>query len=171
MSEALRWDDLSESERFKLQGKLAGLYEQARDKEAFDKLSVDKQQAILLFARRLDELDLWDTVRTITNAYGEGGVGFGFISWPFLRSTLDRRRDFTKLLARHRDCEAGFIERHQSRAALHFLLQSAKSREWTVHFDLYNPVSSKGFFAHLVYERIKGHTPNWRVIRESLQSP
>ena len=73
---------------------------QATDAVAFESWPVDKQQALMLLMDRLQTKGLWHLVKRITNVYGEGGVGLQFEAWPMIESTLTRRRDFTRLMAK-----------------------------------------------------------------------
>ena len=167
--EKLRWHELHAPVRAELERKLVGLYGARSPREAFDNLEYEKQQALVLLARRLCELGLWETVRRVENVYGVGGVGMNFRAWPELVSKLRRRKDFTRLFARHSDNSGGFLERKRARASLHFLYQDGSERLWAVHFDLYNPWSSPGdAWRHLLYEKIRGVTPDWRMIRGAL---
>jgi hypothetical protein len=84
----LKWSNLAEKLRAGLERKLEGLYGRASDESAFNQLSVDKQQALLILARRFLDLKFWVAVRRIENLYGEGGVGMNFLAWPYLKSTL-----------------------------------------------------------------------------------
>jgi hypothetical protein len=150
-------------------GKLAGLYGSETDARAFNSLSVDKQNALLLIAHRLEELEIWTAVRSVQNVYGEGGVGMNFAAWPFLLSLLNRRRDFTSWFARHSDTSGGFLERRATHASLHFLFIDGEPRHWAVHFDLYNPWTSPGnAWRHLLVEKIRKETPGWSKIGASL---
>ena len=115
------WDELDEVTRAALDNKLDALYGYERSAAAFESIPVEKQQALLKIMRRLAALNLWSAVRRIDNLYGEGGVGMYFMAWPFLGSTLRRRRDFTRWFARHRDNSGGFLEKTQPMASLHFL--------------------------------------------------
>jgi hypothetical protein len=163
------WRELREETRHALAGKLVGLYGLERDEYAFDALPEDKQQALLMLARRLGELDLWEPVRRIENVYGEGGVGMSFQAWPVLVSTLRRRDDFTTLFASHSDNTGGFLERGRTRASLHFLYVDGVVRKWAVHFDLYNPWSSPlNAWRHFLHEKIRGETPDWKAISDAL---
>jgi hypothetical protein len=165
----LRWRDLSPRTRAALARRLEGLYGHERDESAFDSLAVDKQQALLIFARRWRELKLWDVVRRVENVYGEGGVGINFSAWPLLESTLRGRGDFTPWFAAHRDTDGGFLERGRPRAALHILYVDDVERRWAAHFDLYNPWSSPvNAWRHLLHEKIRGETPGWRNISAAL---
>src|SRR5881394_2211980 len=107
----LNWRELSDDTRAALSGKLAGLFGCAETNSVFESLAIERQQALLLILRRMQELRLWDSVHFVTNVYGEGGVGIDFISWPNLRSILTRRADFTTRLAGRRNNEGGFRER------------------------------------------------------------
>jgi hypothetical protein len=166
----LSWRELDAGVRAALEGKLKGLYGAERDEIAFDALSVDKQQALLLTVRRWRELELWETVRRVSNVYGMGGVGMNFTAWPLLASTLDRRSDFTRLFAKHGDTSGGFLERGRRLAALHILyVDGGDERSWAAHFDLYNPwVSPMNAWRHLLHEKMRRETPDWRVIRDAL---
>ena len=150
--------------------KLEGLYGGASDETVFDQLTVDKQQALLILVRRFQDLMLWNAVRRIENLYGEGGVGMNFLAWPYLKSTLERRANFTTFFARHRKTTRGFIERGTRRAALHILYSEERaSKIWEAHFDLYNPWSSPlNAWHHLLHEKIRRETPDWRIIGASL---
>jgi hypothetical protein len=165
----LRWRELPPSTRDALYRKLEGLYDNARDEDAFDSLAVDKQRALLILARRFIELDLWTIVRRVGNVYGEGGVGMDFKAWPLLHSTLSRRRDFTSRFANHGNTTGGFIERGVGRASLHVLYVDNGERRWAAHFDMYNPwASPANAWRHLVIEKLRGYTPDWRAIGASI---
>jgi hypothetical protein len=167
----LRWQELSPRTREALERRLEGLYGAENDERAFDALAVDKQQALLIIARRFFELDLWPVVRRVENVYGEGGVGMNFAAWPVLKSTLERRRDFTQRFARHRDTNGGFLETGVGRASLHVLYVDGETRKWAAHFDLYNPWASPlNAWRHLLHEKLRGYTPGWRAIGSSLWS-
>jgi hypothetical protein len=168
---ALKWSKLPENVRAELARKLEGLYGGTRDDEVFDALAVDKQQALLILLRRLLDLKLWDAVRRIENLYGEGGVGMHFKAWPFLKSTLEGRENFSTWFAKHRHTTRGFIERGTgTRPSLHVLYaESAEVKGWEAHFDLYNPWASPlSAWRHLAHEKIRKETPDWRVIGASL---
>ncbi len=162
----MRWHELTEDVRQALERKLEGLYGHASDEGGFDSLAEDKQQALLILMRRLRQLGLWDTVRRIENVYGKGGVGMSFESWPYLLSALRRRGDFTKLFANHPGNTGGFLERGKKLASLHFLyIDKDTARHWAVHFDLYNPWASPvNAWRHLLHEKIRGETPDWKAI-------
>ena len=167
--EQLVWSDLSADLRDALAGRLTGLWEAATDEAAFNSLSVDKQQALLLLLSRLQDKELWHLVRNITNVYGEGGVGIEFTSWPQLEATLSRHNDFTRRWANHRDTSGGFYEKSRKTAVLHFLYVNATPRRWYVHFDLYSPVhSAVSAFKHVRHEFIRKATPDWRTIKKAL---
>jgi hypothetical protein len=162
----LLWHELTPETRDLLRGKLAGLWGAADDQQAFDRLSTDKQEALLLFARRLNEKNLWPAVRRIENVYGLSGVGMDFRAWPFLASVLTSRGDFTRRFARHRPAAGGFYEKGRHDAALHFLYQDSEPRIWHVHFDLYSPVRSlRSAVKHLRHEYFGKVTPDWRQIK------
>ena len=166
----LRWSDLSDALREALKDKLSGLWGAIGDEEVFDSLPIDKQQALLLVLSRLREKDLWHFVKHVTNLYGEGGVGIEFTAEPLLESTLARRKDFTRRLAKHRDTTGGFYERDRSEAALHFLYVEQTPPKWYVHFDLYSPVhSASSAFKHFRLEYFRKFRPDWRVIQQRLK--
>jgi len=167
----LAWTDLDQETREKLDGKLDGLYDYGKTAVAFERLAVDKQQALLLLMRRLVVLNLWDAVRVIDNVYGEGGVGIYFTAWPYLWSALDRRKDFTQLFARHKDNTGGFLEKSRLHATLHFLYVDQGERHWHVHFDLYGPWGSPLTTArHLLREKFLAQHPDWRAISAYFES-
>jgi hypothetical protein len=167
----LRWSDLSRDLQEALSGKLSGLWGATADEEAFDALAVDKQQALLLVLSRLRAKDLWQVIRKITNLYGEGGVGIEFTPWPVIESTLRGRKDFTRLLANHKDTSGGFYEKGRAEASLHFLYVEETPRTWYVHFDLYSPVySPSSAFKHLRHEFVGKTRPDWRLIHERLKT-
>ena len=167
---ALRWRELPAVKRAELEGRLEGLYGAASDEDAFNSLAVDKQQALLILLERFRELDLWRTVKRVENVYGEGGVGMNFAAWPFIKSTLERRSDFTSRFANHKDTTGGFLERGRTRGALHVLyIDDKEARRWAAHFDLYNPWASPlNAWRHLLHEKLKGETPDWRTIKRAL---
>ena len=172
MSETLlQWGDLSERARELLTGKLEGLWGAASDQAAFEALAIDKQQALILLLARIRNKGLWHLVRKITNVYGERGVGLQFLAWPMIESTLDRRKDFTRRFANHKDTSGGFYEKDRPLAVLHFLYQEGEPRTWYVHFDLYSPVHSVGSaMKHLRHEFLGKVTPDWRMISRCLNS-
>lgn len=166
---ALKWADLKPDKRELLQGKLAGLWGAPSDSEAFESWSIDKQQALLLLLDRMHVKGLWHVVKRVTNVYGEGGVGLQFEAWPIIESTLSRRRDFTRLMANHRDTTGGFYERRRGAAILHFLFQEGEPRIWYVHFDLYSPVHSpRSAFRHWRHEFLGKVRPDWQMIAKHL---
>jgi hypothetical protein len=165
----LSWSDLSANARELLSGKLVGLWQAPSDAAAFESLPIDKQQALILLFTRMRQKDLWHLVKQVTNVYGEGGVGIQFVAWPMIESTLDRRKDFTRRFANHKDTSGGFYEKQRDRAVLHFLFREGEPRTWFVHFDLYSPVHSLGSaFMHLRHEFIGKIKPDWRMIASSL---
>src|SRR6476620_3811885 len=167
----LNWIDLSNDSRELLSGKLAGLWGAATDQSAFESLAIDKQQALILLLARITDKGLWHVVRKITNVYGEGGVGLQFLAWPVIESTLDRRKDFTRRFANHKDTSGGFYEKQRPAAVLHFLYQDGEPRTWYVHFDLYSPVHSPGSaWKHLRHEFLGKMTPDWRMIAKFLDT-
>lgn len=166
----LTWPQLPPDTRADLRQKLSGLYGRDGEAAAFDALELDKQQALLIFVNRLNHLQLWKLVRRVENIYGTGGVGMNFVAWPAINAALSGRRDFTELFAKHRGGLRGFRERRGRAAALHFLHEGG-GREycWSVHFDLYDPLSSPlGAWRHLVREKLRAMNPDWRVIRKEL---
>ena len=168
---SLTWADLSEETKDLLTGKLRGLWGAASDAAAFDSWPLDKQRALLLLLKRMHEKKLWHLVRRITNVYGEGGVGLQFEAWPMIESTLTRRKDFTRLMANHKDTHGGFYERKRAAAVLHFLFQEGAPRTWYVHFDLYSPVHSPGSaWKHLRHEFVGKVKPDWRMIEKFLDT-
>jgi hypothetical protein len=166
----LRWQELPPDTQGALSGKLEGLYGRARDEDAFDSLAVDKQQALLILARRFLELNLWSAVARIGNVYGEGGVGMNFEPTALLYALISTRLDFTNRFANHSDTTEGFIERGVGRASLHMLyVDRGEERQWAAHFDMYNPwASPMNAWRHLLNEKIRGYTPNWRDIGASI---
>jgi hypothetical protein len=174
----LAWQELPADVRAALEGRLEGLYNatsdvgeagEAGDASVFDALPVDKQQALLIFVRRLSRLRLWRAVVRVTNVYGEGGVGLEFIAAPGLKSRLRRDRRFTARFAAHRDTAEGFYEFRRPTAALHFLRARRGGREWAVHFDLYAPLASPlSALRHLWHEKLRAETPRWEEIAASL---
>ena len=167
----LLWKGLSTDIREALTGRLRGLWGAESDEAAFDNFAVDKQQAMLIIASRMLEKNLWQVVNKIDNVYGEGGVGIGFSAWPFIISTLSSRKDFTRLMANHKDTTGGFYERGRADSVLHFLYVDGKPQKWYVHFDLYSPVHSPvSAWKHMRYEFIGKLTPDWRMIRDSLNA-
>jgi hypothetical protein len=171
LSHQLRWRELTYEARDALTGKLVGLWGAVSDEAAFDSLTEDKQQALLLIFSRMQAKDLWHLVRSIDNVYGEGGVGIGFTAWPLIQSTLSRRKDFTRRFANHKDTSGGFYEKGRAQVVLHFLFQEGSPRKWYVHFDLYSPVHSFGSARkHLRYEFLGKVCPDWKMIREYLKA-
>ncbi|MGH9873177.1 MAG: hypothetical protein ACRD9S_12045 [Pyrinomonadaceae bacterium] len=170
-AEATTWKELPHAVRETLAGKLTGLWGAASDEAAFDNLPVDKQQTLLIMVSRLGAKGLWQLIGRIDNVYGEGGVGIGFSAWPFIVSTLRRRKDFTRFMANHKGTTGGFYERGRSSAVLHFIYEAGKPPKWYVHFDLYSPVHSPvSALKHLRYEFLGKLTPDWRMIQERLRA-
>ncbi|MCA1815325.1 MAG: hypothetical protein LC746_02750 [Acidobacteria bacterium] len=162
---ASTWDELPAYLRSALEGRLAGLYGAPDDAQAFGALAEDKRRALLVFARRLRELDLWDSVRRVTNVYGEGGVGIAFAADPRLSRRLRASRRFTSRFAAHGDTAEGFFEMGQRRASLHFLRAARGADEWAAHFDLHSPVGDPlSALRHLWRERWRGRAPRWEEI-------
>jgi hypothetical protein len=165
----LVWSELAPDLGDAFKGKLTGLWDAGTDEAAFNALSIEKQQALLLLLARLQEKEVWHFVRNITNVYGEGGVGIEFTSWPQLEATLARHKDFTRRWANHRDTSGGFYEKSRKSAVLHFLYVNGTPRRWYVHFDLYSPVhSAASAFKHVRHEFIRKTTPDWRMIKKAL---
>lgn len=165
----LSWSDLSHDSREALTGKLRGLWGAVSDVAAFNALTMDKQQALLLVLTRMQAQNLWSAVRRVTNIYGEGGVGIGFQAWPIIKSMLERSRCFTRRFANHKDTTGGFYEKRRAGSVLHFLYVDGDERTWFVHFDLYSPVHSPiSAWRHLRHEFIGKLTPDWRMIHKGL---
>ncbi len=168
-SSLLGWQDLSYDIRQLLGGRLAGLWGELSDQAAFESLPTDKQQALLLILDRLHSKGLWPAVRKISNVYGLGGVGIDFFAWPFIESTLSRRKDFTRRFARRKAVSGGFYEKGPREVVLHFLYQSIEPRQWHVHFDLYNPLySPANTLRHMRYEHYSKIKPDWITIKDAL---
>jgi hypothetical protein len=171
LSHQLRWRELTVEARDALTGKLMGLWGAVSDEAAFESLTEDKQQALLLVLGRMQAKNLWHLVRSIDNVYGEGGVGIGFTAWPFMQSTLSRRKDFTRRFANHKDTSGGFYEKGRAEVVLHFLFQEGSPRKWFVHFDLYSPVHSLGSAGkHIRYEFLGKMCPDWKMIKDYLKA-
>ena len=167
----LSWSTLSQNQREALSGKLCGLWGATCDQEAFDSLTIDKQQALLLVLSRAQAKDLWSSVKRITNVYGEGGVGLSFFAWPMIRSRLEGRQDFTRLFANHKNTTGGFYEKGRPTSVLHFLYIDKDPAEWFVHFDLYSPVYSPGSaLKHFRLEFLGKVKPDWRMILNHLRA-
>jgi len=169
-AELLFWKNLSPQVRESLTGKLVRLWGATSDAAAFDSLTIDKQQALLLLLNRISAKGLWTAVQQVENVYGEGGVGLGFKAWPIIQSTLSRRSDFTQLFARHSDTSGGFYEKGRPQAVLHFMFQEGNPRCWYVHFDLHSPVHSLASLSrHIRFEVLGKVKPDWRMIRDCLK--
>jgi hypothetical protein len=167
----LHWADLSSEARELLTGKLVGLWQAPSDAAAFESWPTDKQQALVLLLHRLRQKGLWHLVKRVTNVYGEGGVGIQFLAWPMIESTLERRKDFTRRFANHKDTSGGFYEKQRDSAVLHFLFQEGEPRVWYVHFDLYSPVhSARSAMNHFRHEFLGKVKPDWRMIARCLNS-
>jgi len=165
----LRWDDLPGALRDNLTDKLAGLYGHTDAANAFESLAADKQQALLLFAARLGELNLWREIERIENVYGVGGVGMSFRAHGGLGDALAAHGQFTTRFAAHRDCAAGFCETGRARAALHFLRMKDDAPLWSIHFDLHAPAATPlSALRHLWREKVRGETPDWEAIKAVL---
>jgi hypothetical protein len=171
LSPQLSWRELPSETRDALIGKLVGLWGAASDEAAFDSLSEDKREALLLILSRMLAKDLWHLVKSIDNVYGEGGVGMGFAAWPLIQSTLSRRKDFTRRFANHKDTSGGFYEKGRAEAVLHFLFQEGSPRKWYVHFDMYSPVHSLGSAGkHLRHEFLGKLCPDWKMIKQCFKT-
>ena len=166
----LSWSDLSPGQRDSLSARLRGLWGAPGDVEAFEALSVDKQQALLLVLSRMQARNLWSAVKQVNNIYGEGGVGIGFVAWPMIKSLLERSRAFTTLFANHKDTTGGYYEKGQAGPVLHFLYVDGDPAQWFVHFDLHSPVHSPGSaYKHFRFEFVGKLTPDWRIIQKNLK--
>ncbi|MGH9969923.1 MAG: hypothetical protein ACREBG_19310 [Pyrinomonadaceae bacterium] len=167
----IQWRNLPAESREALNGKLVGLWGATSDESAFDSLTEDKQQALLLVLSRMLAKNLWSLVRNIENIYGEGGVGLGFVAWPMIKSTLLRRKDFTRRFANHKDTSGGFYEKGRADAVLHFLYQEGDPPKWYVHFDLHSPVHSlRSASRHIRHEFLGKVCPDWKMIKQCLKS-
>lgn len=165
----LGWGELPESLRADLAGRLENLYGHEDAAGAFDALAVDKQQALLLFVRRLRDLDLWREVEKVENIYGLGGVGLNIRAERTLTSALAAHGQFSSRFAKHGDTAGGFYETGRARAALHFLRMRGGAPLWSVHFDLYSPsATARSLLRHLWHEAWRGETPDWRAIKAAL---
>jgi hypothetical protein len=167
----LTWSDLTPEAHELLKGRLSGLWGAETDAAAFESWSIDKQQALLLLLRRMRDKALWQLVKKVKNIYGEGGVGIEFAAWPIILSTLEKRSDFTRRFANHKDTAGGFYEKGRPMAVLHFLYQDGEPKVWYVHFDLHSPVHTpQSAWKHLRHEFIGKLTPDWRMIANILNS-
>lgn len=165
----LGWDELPHLLRADLAHKLEGLYGHEDDRSAFDALAVDKQQALLLFAGRLRDLNLWPEIERIENVYGLGGVGLSIRARHSLTSTLAAHKRFSSRFAAHGDTAGGFFETGRARAALHFLRLPGDASLWSVHFDLHAPAATPlSLMRHFWHEKWRGETPDWRAIKAAL---
>jgi hypothetical protein len=165
----LRWEDLPEALSDELAHKLEGLYGYDDGRAAFAALAGDKRQALLLFAVRLSELNLWQEVEKVENVYGVGGVGMNFRARRGLSRALAAHDRFTSRFASHGDCAEGFCERGRARAALHFLRMKGDASRWSIHFDLHAPASTPlSALRHLWREKVRGEMPDWEVIKSAL---
>jgi hypothetical protein len=167
---ALRWDDLTEEARAQLSGRLGGLYGREGDGAAFDALPADKQRALLIFARRFARFGLGESVKRVTNVYGEGGVGIEFVAAEDFEAAVSSHPRFTPRFAGHgRETAGGFYERRRASAALHFLRTRAAPDQWAAHFDLHGPLAGPvSFLRHLWHEVLMGRTPGWRSVLSAL---
>jgi hypothetical protein len=168
---AILWQDLAEDVREALSGRLSGLWGAASDEAAFNNCAVDKQQTLLIMVSRLREKKLWQVIKKIDNVYGKGGVGLGFSAWPFVKSTLTARKDFTRLMANHKDTTGGFYEKERADAVLHFLYVEGTPQKWYVHFDLHSPVHSPvSALKHFWHEFVGKLKPDWLMIKQRLNA-
>jgi hypothetical protein len=165
----LGWHELPEDLRADLAHKLEGLYGHDADASAFDVLAVDKQQALLLFAVRFRDLNLWPEIETIENVYGLGGVGLNIRARRTLTATLAAHERFSSRFAAHGDTAGGFFETGRARAALHFLRMHGDAPLWAVHFDLHAPAATPlSMLRHFWHEKWRGETPDWRAVKAAL---
>ena len=165
----LRWNELAETLRADLAHKLEGLYGHLDDESAFDTLAVDKQQALLLFARRFKALNLWPEIESIENVYGLGGVGLNVRARHGLSATLAAHGRFSSRFAAHGDTAGGFFETGRQRAALHFLRMRGDAPLWSIHFDLHAPAATPlSLLRHFWHEKWHGERPDWRAIKAAL---
>jgi hypothetical protein len=165
----LLWDELPAAMRADFARKLENLYGHEDDASAFDALAVDKQQALLLFAVRFRELDLWPEIERIENVYGLGGVGLNVLARTSLAATLAAHRRFSSRFAVHGDTAGGFFETGRARAALHFLRMNTDAPLWSIHFDLHAPTATaRSLLLHFWHEKWRGETPDWRAIKAAL---
>jgi hypothetical protein len=170
LNHQLRWRELPSQTRDALTGKLVGLWGAVSDEAAFNSLTEDKQEALLLILTRMEAKNLWHLVRKVDNVYGESGVGIAFVAWPLIQSTLSRRKDFTRRFANHKDTNGGFYEKGRAAAVLHFLFHEGNPRHWYVHFDLHSPVHSvPSAVKHLRYEFLGKICPDWKMIKQCLK--
>ena len=166
---ARTWEALSDQERQRYQNKLGGLYGHEGDEAAYNALTIDKQEALQMITERLLRSDLWQYIGRIVNVYGVGGVGMYFSAVGDLDSELSRRREFTRLFARHHDNTGGFLEKGRPHASLHFLYIDPKegARDWHVHLDLYGGWGSiVTAVQHLYWERWRKFRPDWKIMKQ-----
>ena len=165
-----RWAELPAETRAQLVGRLAGLYGHASDESAYDSLTEDKRQALLIFVGRFGRFGLWHGVERVTNVWGEGGVGIDFVAREGFEASLSAHPRFTPRFAGHGAATAGgFYETRRARAALHFLKMRAAPVRWAAHFDAHGPLGNPLSLArHIWHEVVRGRTPGWRLIRATL---
>jgi hypothetical protein len=78
-----------------------------------------------------------------------------------------RRANFSTWFATHSGTALGFIERGKRLASMHVL--QCEGCCWEAHFDLYNPwASPANAWRHLLHEKIRRETPDWRAIGAAL---
>ena len=164
------WAELPAERRAQLEGRLAGLYGHATDQSAYDSLTEDKRQALLIFVRRFARFGLWHGVARVTNVWGEGGVGLDFVAAENFSSTLGSHPRFTRRFAGHGTATVGgYYEKRRARAALHFLRMRADQNLWAAHFDAHGPVAGPlSLVRHLWHEVLRGRMPGWRAIQAAL---
>jgi hypothetical protein len=165
-----RWAELPAETRALLAGRIGGLYGHGSDESAFDSLPVDKQQTLLIFARRFARFGLWRGVERVTNVWGEGGVGIDFVAAEDFFAAVGSHPRFTPRFAGHGGATAGgFYEKQRARAALHFLRMRADPNHWAAHFDEHGPLAGPfSLLRHLWHEVFRGRTPGWRAIQTTL---
>lgn len=166
----LTWAQLAPAVQHALTGKLDGLYGQTTAAEAFATLAPDKQQALLLLWQRFVELDLWQHLRQIENAYGLGGVGMNFSAWPSLSEVLRWHPRFTARLAKRHNTTGGFREMRVRQCGLHLLYNGhGEGRRWDAHFDMYNPLfSPRNTIRHIWNEVLHSRAPDWTIVQGHL---
>ena len=172
MQKPLLWENLTQAKQHSLLGKIEGLYNHTIAPAAFNSLSLDKQQALLLLLQQFSTLHIWQHVRKIENVYGEGGVGMNFIAWPSFLETLHWHKEFSRRMAKRPGNDGGFRERRARFGGLHILYKGkGESRNWDAHFDMFNPLFSPANAArHVWNEVINSRSPNWLMVRDWLKT-